>query len=221
MLIHDDLCARAVDFADESAWTLSPADGVERRMLERNGGEVARATSVVRFRPGSRFAHHEHGLGEEFLVLAGTFSDEAGDYPAGTYVRNPPGTAHAPHSDEGCTRFVKLRQFHPDDREQVVIDTRDAEWFPGLVRGLAVLPLHRFGSELVSLVRWAPNTVFQAHEHADGEEIFVLDGALEDDEGRYPTGTWLRNPPGSRHRPFSLQGCLIYVKIGHLPEVRP
>lgn len=218
--IHDDLCVRAVEFADDSAWTFSPADGVERRMLERDGGEVARATSVVRFRSGSRFEHHEHGLGEEFLVLAGTFSDEAGDYPAGTYVRNPPGTAHAPHSDEGCTLFVKLRQFHPDDRERVVIDTRDAEWFPGLVRGLAVLPLHRFGSELVSLVRWAPNTVFQAHQHTDGEEVFVLDGALEDDEGRYPTGTWLRNPPGSQHRPFSIEGCLIYVKIGHLPEVR-
>lgn len=219
MLLNADLTKRAVSFADEATWVTSPADGVERRMLDRNGGEVARVTSVVRFRPGSRFDHHEHGLGEEFLVLAGTFSDSDGDYPAGTYVRNPPGSGHAPWSDEGCTLFVKLRQFHPDDRERVVIDTTQGEWFPGLVKGLGVLPLYRFGSELVSLVRWAPGVVFQAHEHTGGEEILVLDGAVEDDEGRYAVGSWLRNPPGSRHRPFSIEGCLIYVKTGHLPAV--
>jgi anti-sigma factor ChrR (cupin superfamily) len=180
---------------------------------------VARATSVVRYRPGGRFPRHEHALGEEFLVLEGTFGDEAGEYPVGTYVRNPPGSAHAPRSESGCVLFVKLRQFHPEDLERVVIDTGRAEWFPGIARGIAVLPLHGFGSERVSLVRWAPNTVFVPHKHPGGEEIFVLDGALEDEEGRYAAGAWLRNPPGSRHRPFSLEGCLLYVKIGHLPAV--
>jgi anti-sigma factor ChrR (cupin superfamily) len=220
MLIHADLSRPAVSFGYEAEWEASPADGVLRRMLERDGGEVARATSIVRFRPGSRFEHHEHQLGEEFLVVEGTFSDAAGDYPAGTYVRNPPGSAHAPWSDEGCCLFVKLRQFHPDDRARVVIDTRAGEWFPGLIKGIAVMPLHRFGSELVSLVRWAPNTIFPAHSHAGGEEILVLDGAIEDEEGRYEEGSWLRNPPGSIHQPFSIEGCLIYVKIGHLPAVR-
>jgi anti-sigma factor ChrR (cupin superfamily) len=47
----------------------------------------------------------------------------------------------------------------------------------------------------------------------------VLDGALEDEEGRYAVGSWLRNPAGSQHMPFSLEGCLLYVKIGHLPAV--
>lgn len=219
MLVHADLGRRAVGFPEDAQWMRSPADGVERRMLDRDGGEVARVTSIVRFRPGSRFEHHLHGLGEEFLVLEGTFSDADGDYRAGAYVRNPPDSGHAPWSDEGCTLFVKLRQFHPADRERVVIDTTKAEWFPGMIRGLAVLPLHRFGSELVSLVRWAPGVVFQAHRHEGGEEIFVLDGALEDEEGRYPVGSWLRNPPGSVHMPFSIEGCLIYVKIGHLPAV--
>jgi anti-sigma factor ChrR (cupin superfamily) len=219
MLIHADLNRRAVSFADEAEWVTSPADGVQRRMFERDGGEVARATSLVRFRPGSRFEHHNHGFGEEFLVLAGTFSDAFGDYPVGTYVRNPPGSAHAPWSDDGCTLFVKLRQFHPDDRQRVVINTWEAEWFPGLVKGIAVLPLHRFGTEMVTLVRWQPNTVFHEHEHPGGEEILVLEGALEDEDDRYTVGTWLRNPPGSRHRPFSIDGCVIYVKIGHLPAV--
>jgi anti-sigma factor ChrR (cupin superfamily) len=219
VLIHADLTKRAVSFADEAQWVPSPTAGVERQMLERDGDEVARATSVVRYRPGSRFPRHEHPLGEEFLVLAGTFADELGEYPAGTYVRNPPRSGHAPWSEDGCVLFVKLRQFHPADLERVAIDTRSAEWFPGITRGIAVLPLHGFGSERVSLVRWAPNTRFVPHEHPGGEEIFVLDGALEDEEGRYAVGSWLRNPAGSKHMPFSLEGCLLYVKIGHLPAV--
>lgn len=219
MLLHADLHRRAASFADEAQWVPSPTPGVDRRMLERDGDEVARATSVVRYRPGSRFERHVHALGEEFLVLAGVFADERGTYPAGSYVRNPPGSAHAPWSEPGCTLFVKLRQFHPDDGETVVIDTRTAEWFPGLARGIAVLPLHAFGSERVSLVRFAPHTRFTPHLHPGGEEIFVLDGALEDEEGRYAAGSWLRNPPGSTHAPFSLEGCLLYVKIGHLPAV--
>ncbi|MEB3158207.1 MAG: cupin domain-containing protein, partial [Synechococcus sp.] len=96
-------------------WAASPAPGVERRLLERLGGEVARATSVVRYAPGSQFAQHSHGGGEELLVLEGTLADEQGTYPAGTYLRNPPGSAHAPGSREGCTLLVKLQQMHPDD----------------------------------------------------------------------------------------------------------
>lgn len=217
--VRADLRKRAVNYADEIAWVRSPADGVERRMLDRIGAEVARATSVVRFQPGSRFEHHVHDLGEEFLVLDGTFSDPEGDYPAGTYVRNPPGSAHAPWSEPGCTLFVKLRQFHPEDRERVVINTLDSEWMPGLTAGISVLPLHRFGTEQVSLVRFAPGTVFQAHHHPRGEEIYVLEGALEDDEGRYAAGSWLRSPPGSQHQPFSIEGCIAYIKVGHLPRV--
>jgi anti-sigma factor ChrR (cupin superfamily) len=214
-----DLRRRAVSYADEARWVTSPADGVERRMLDRIGGEVARATSIVRFRAGSRFEHHVHEQGEEFLVLDGTFSDPDGDYPAGTCVRNPPGSAHAPWSDDGCTLFVKLRQFHPEDRDRVVLNTVDSEWLPGLMKGLSVLPLHRFGSEQVSLVRFAPGTVFQTHQHPQGEEILVLEGALEDEDGRYMAGSWLRNPPGSVHQPLSIEGCVLYVKVGHLPEV--
>jgi anti-sigma factor ChrR (cupin superfamily) len=109
--------------------------------------------------------------------------------------------------ENGCVLFVKLRQFHPDDRERVAIDTPSAEWFPGIARGIAVLPLHGFGSERVSLVRWAPLTRFVPHAHPGGEEIFVLDGAIEDEEGRYAAGFWLRNPPGSQHAPFSPPVC--------------
>lgn len=198
-------------------WVPSPLPGVERHMLDRIGAEVARATSVVRYAAGSRFDRHVHGGGEEFIILEGVFSDEHGDYPAGTYVRNPPGTAHTPYSFDGCTMFVKLWQFAPDDLLPVRIDTRRAEWVPGDVPGLTLLPLHEHNGISTSLLRWAPHTRFGAHSHPGGEEVLVLEGVLHDDQGDYPAGTWIRSPSGSRHEPFTAtEGALIYVKVGHL-----
>jgi anti-sigma factor ChrR (cupin superfamily) len=216
--IHADLSQRAVVHSDDLSWIASPLPGVDRGMLERDGAEVARATSIVRYAPGSRFDAHTHGGGEEFFVLDGVFSDETGDYPAGSYVRNPVGSSHAPYSEGGCTIWVKLRQMWPDDQTRVAIETRSARFVPGMVPGLSVLPLHQFGTEHVALVRWQPGTEFQRHGHPDGEEIFVLEGTFSDELGDYPAGTWLRNPPGSVHTPFSEAGCLIYVKTGHLGD---
>ena len=217
MDLHADLSQRALLDTNALAWMPSPMAGVERRMLDRRGEEVARATSIVRYARGSRFERHVHGGGEEILVLEGTFSDEHGDYPAGTYLRNPAGSNHAPFSDQGCTLLVKLHQMHPDDQQRLVINTTNAAWVPGLVRGLEVMPLHAFGSEHVALVRWAPGTVFQPHGHPSGEEIFVLAGVFQDEHGSYPASSWLRNPPGSVHRPWSEAGSTIWVKTGHLP----
>ena len=217
MDIHADLDQRVVLDTQTLPWVPSPMPGVERRLLDRRGMEVARATSIVRYAPGSRFDQHCHGGGEEILVLEGTFSDESGDHPPGTYLRNPAGSSHAPFSETGCTLLVKLWQMHPADQQPLVVDTRAATWFPGLVAGLEVLPLHGFGSEHISLVRWAPGTRFQPHVHPGGEEILVLDGVFEDEHGVYPAGHWLRNPPGSVHRPWSEAGCTIWVKTGHLP----
>ncbi|PSB39321.1 cupin domain-containing protein [Aphanothece minutissima] len=216
--LHADRDRRAVVDSGALPWHPSPLAGVERRLLERDGGEVARATSIVRYAPGSRFSPHGHGGGEEFLVLEGVFSDEHGDYGPGTYVRNPVGSAHAPFSEGGCTILVKLRQMDPADQTRVVIDTGSSTFVPGLVPGLCVLPLHAFGLEHVALVRWEPGTRFPLHAHPGGEEIFVLEGVFEDEQGAYPAGTWLRNPPGSRHVPFSGSGCLIWVKTGHLDQ---
>lgn len=216
MELNSDFNARIAIDTRSSPWMPSPEAGVERKMLDRVGDEVARATSIVRYAPGSRFPAHEHGLGEEFLVLSGTFEDEHGRYPEGTYVRNPPGSRHAPSAPSGCELFVKLRQFQAGDGTRTVIDTRNTPFRPGLVPGLTVLPLHEFGTEHVALVRWAPGTYFQPHTHWGGEEILVLEGVFSDEHGNYPAGTWIRSPHLSRHQPFSEPGCLIYVKVGHL-----
>ena len=203
--------------AQAGDWVPSPCAGVWRHRLDRIGGELARATSIVRYAAGSSFSPHTHGGGEEFLVLDGVFSDEQGDYPVGTYIRNPPGTTHAPFTREGCTIFVKLRQFAESDTQPVRIDTPSATWYPGLVPGLSVMPLHEFDGINSALVRWSPNTRFNTHTHPGGEEILVLEGVFRDEAGTYPAGTWLRNPRWSRHTPYTeAEGALIYVKVGHL-----
>lgn len=217
MSINADFKQRVVIDTRQVSWQSSPVEGVDRIPLDRIGEEVARASSIVRYLPGSSFTPHLHGAGEEILVLDGTFSDEHGDYPAGTYLRNPPNSRHAPRSENGCTLFVKLRQFDPRDTATVRVDTTSANWYPGLVRGLAVMPLHEFEGVGTALVRWAPNTVFNPHVHPGGEEIFVLEGVFHDEHGSYSAGSWIRSPRYSKHAPFTKEeGALIYVKTGHL-----
>jgi len=218
MRVNADFSQRIVIRPEDYDWVASPAGGVDRMMLDRVGDEVARATTIVRFAPDSWFDAHTHGGGEEYLVLDGVFSDESGDYPAGTYVRNPIGTRHKPHTKEGCTILVKLHQFDALDTAHFHVDTTRAEFRPGQIPGLEVLPLHSAVNESVALVRWAPGTRLGTHRHQGGEEIFVLSGTFQDENGDYPAGTWIRSPHLSEHAPFSDEGCLIYVKTGHLAE---
>ena len=217
-MVNQDFTKRIAINSAKEIWHKSPSDGVERLYLERDdGGESAVATSIVRFAPGSKFDEHVHDGGEEFIVLEGTFSDEFGSYPKGTYVRNPMGSSHNPYSDSGCILFVKLRQFQTDDQEKVKINTNNETWLPGLVDGLSVMPLHHFKTEHVALVKWAPNTIFNPHQHWGGEEILVLEGVFHDEFGVYPKGSWLRSPHLSQHTPFTKEeGALIFVKTGHL-----
>ena len=216
LLVHADFDHRALILYQDADWLFSPSEGVDRIMLDRLGGEVARATSIVRFKAGSTFPMHTHSGGEEFLVLDGMFSDEDGDFGPGTYLRNPVGTSHTPFTHEGCTIFEKLWQFQEGDTRIVKIDTQEQIFAPGLVDGLSVLPLHQFEGESVALVRWQPGTFFSSQSHFGGEEIFVIEGTFDDEFGSYPAGSWLRSPRQSIHTPFSNAGCLIYVKVGHL-----
>jgi len=217
--IRANFAQRFVVLPEAEPWVTSPTPGVERKMLDRIGDEVARATSIVRFAANTDFPMHVHGGGEEFLVLQGLFVDDDGEYPAGAYVRNPVGSRHAPRAGEaGATLLVKLHQFAAGDAERVVVQTTRMPWLPGSAPGLSVLPLHEFGDEHVALVRWEPHTRFQRHSHWGGEEIFVLEGVFRDEHGDYPAGSWLRSPHLSTHTPFTAaEGATIFVKVGHLP----
>ncbi|MEO1251107.1 MAG: cupin domain-containing protein [Pseudomonadota bacterium] len=218
MRINADFSKRVVIRPGDIEWIASPVSSVERKMLDRIGEEKARATTVVRFAPGSSFPTHVHDGGEEYFVLDGVFSDASGDYPAGTYVRNPIGTSHAPYTKEGATILVKLHQFNASDEKKIVINTNAERFVQGPSRGLTVLPLHGFGAEHTALVKWEPGARHRWHRHWGGEEIFVLDGVFSDEFGDYPKGSWLRNPHLSAHMPYSKTGALILVKTGHLPQ---
>lgn len=217
MQLHSDFSERVVLLPAQQHWQPSPMPGVSRIMLDRAGGEVARATSLVRYAAGSGYHPHRHDGGEEILVLQGVLSDEHGDYPAGTYLRNPPGSSHSPFSVEGCLLLVKLWQFSAADDSQLVIYSQHNNFVPGIAAGLSVLPLHEFDGVSTALVRFAPYTRFQPHIHPGGEEILVLEGVFRDEFGEYPAMSWLRNPRYSQHHPYTgAEGALIYVKIGHL-----
>ena len=196
----------------------SPCDGVKRILLERSeDSEYAVSTTIVDFDADSSFEEHIHDHGEELFVLEGVFSDESGNYPAGTYIRNPRDSKHKPYSKTGCKLFVKLRQFNEEDNKKIIINTNSGAWLPGLVKGLKVLPLHNFEHENTALVKWDPNTKFNPHNHFGGEEILVISGTFYDEYGSYPKYSWIRSPHMSQHSPFTLDdGALIFVKTGHL-----
>jgi anti-sigma factor ChrR (cupin superfamily) len=217
-MLNQNFHEKVVLQSDELSSVLSTCNGVIRTPLERNeDSEYAISTTIVDFEQNSFFDEHIHDSGEELFVLEGTFSDENGDYPAGTYLRNPDSSKHTPFSKKGCKLFVKLRQFHKSDNTRVVINTNKQEWLQGLVPGLAVMPLHNHEYENTALVKWDPNTEFNFHQHHGGEEIFVLNGTFYDEHGKYPKYTWIRSPHLSKHKPYTLEdGALIFVKTGHL-----
>jgi len=202
-------------------WVASPMPGVDRRMLDRVGAEVARATSIVRYAPGSHFAEHTHGGGEEYIVLDGVFQDEHGDYPAGSYVRNPPGTRHIPASEQGCTIFVKLWQFDPRDDVQMTRDLWQTGRDLGQTEcGLAEAILFQNNHEKVSLEKWSAGEQRQWTAHG-GHEILVLEGSVEWQGASYSKNDWLRLPDG-----FAIDliagddGALLWTKSHHLREMQ-
>jgi anti-sigma factor ChrR (cupin superfamily) len=215
-LINADFTQRVVIDTTTLAWLPSPQPGVERRPLDRVGGEVARATSLVRYAPASSFPAHEHAMGEEFLVLDGVFSDEHGDYPSGTYVRNPPGSRHSPRTTPGCTILVKLRQMQPSERDRVVIDTGRAAFAPGDAAGHERLLLFA-GAETVTVERLSAGTRLPEGTCRGGEEMLVLEGAVDDGRCTHGEGTWIRNPDGFKRSLGSRHGARLWVKRGHLP----
>lgn len=216
MNLNADFDRRVVIHTASASWQDSPQPGVQRIPLDRIGAEVARATSLVRFAAGSRFPAHGHGGGEEILVLDGVFSDESGDYPAGSYLRNPPGSRHAPASAPGCTLLVKLWQFAADDGATLQVDTRAQVWQATALAGVQRLLLHAHAGVETALLRLQAGTRCPAQAFPGGEELFVLAGRLGDEYGDYPAGTWLRNPRGSVCRRHSAEGALLYVKSGHI-----
>lgn len=211
MRINADFTKRVAVHFEETPWVQSPAPGVERKMLDRIGEEVARATTIVRFAPGSAFSAHTHDGGEEYLVLDGVFQDELGDFPVGSYVRNPPTSRHTPAASDGAVILVKLHQFDPADRTQVQINTA--------ISGDPVQPLFHDANEEVRIETWAPGSVVEIDAEG-GLEVFVIDGGFSETGEDFASWDWLRLPPGTgfsgRAGP---DGARVWLKSGHLAQM--
>ncbi|MFQ3221636.1 MAG: hypothetical protein ACI96W_004027 [Paraglaciecola sp.] len=215
MQLNHNLAQSASLDLGKAGWLPSPAKGVKRLMLEREGGEkTIRATSIVAYAANSRFAPHEHPKGEEFFVLAGIFSDEQGDYPAGTYVRNPPGSSHQPFSREGCLIWVKLQQFSPYDQQNIVIDelqkladVSNDQWYTKVLFD---------GYETVEMVYTSETCILPEQWLKKGVEILLLSGELCCDERRYLQGHWLRLPPNTKGPLKAQKNSQLLIKYGHL-----
>ncbi|MGF1445333.1 MAG: cupin domain-containing protein [Pikeienuella sp.] len=217
MKLNADFSKRAVVKAAETDWIASPMPGVSRKMLDRIGDEVARATTIVRYAPGSHFSAHTHDGGEEFIVLDGVFQDESGDFPAGSYVRNPPTSSHTPGSEFGATILVKLHQFAPDDRTHIRIATQKNSFVAAEGRpGVSVMPLFEDAREAVRLERWAPEAELRV-DAVGGLELFVLDGGVTEGSDSLGAWDWLRLPDGATLQAVSgPQGARVWIKTGHL-----
>ncbi|MCU6497939.1 cupin domain-containing protein [Rugamonas sp. A1-17] len=219
MLINADFSRPVAMAPHQYQWVASPQDGVERVMLDRVGAEKARATSIVRYAPHSSFPHHQHPGGEEILVLDGTFSEGGLDYPAGWYLRNPPGSSHQPSSGEGAIIFVKLRQMSTPEQPYVRIDTRDpASW--RVEQGREICPLFSDASEQVSLQRLAPHDALLADAEG-GLELLVLEGDVVAQQQTYAPRSWMRLPAGALPAIVAgEQGATVYLKVSHLANMR-
>ena len=220
MKIAADFSQREIVHSASMPWIDSPMAGVSRRPLDRVGEEVARATSVVRYAPNSQFSPHVHAGGEEFVVLEGVFQDEHGDYPEGSYVRNPPQSSHTPGSMAGCVILVKLWQFQPEDRNPVNLNINELEPIPHpAFKGVSVIPLFKDKHEHVSVIELQPHTNFELTGEG-GVEVFVLQGSVQEQQDTLVKHSWLRTPIGY---PLCLktaeQSAKIWIKTGHLTDV--
>ena len=217
MELNADFDVRVAVHAASLDWIASPMAGVDRRMLDRLGDEVARATTIVRYAPESQFSPHVHTGGEEFLVLDGVFQDEHGDFPVGTYVRNPPESSHTPGSAPGCVIFVKLWQFDMADRTQVRIDTNTTPYHTGSGarrgRDHAALPGRQRGCPPRAM---AGDTTIPV-DAPNGIEILVLDGGFDEGGDTFVAQSWLRLPKGSRATVATgSSGARVWIKRDHL-----
>lgn len=214
MRLNDDFSKAVAMRFSEGEWIPSPEAGVNRRMLHRVGVEKAIATSIVEYLPGSSFPTHKHPKGEELFVLEGVFSDESGDYPAGTYVRNPDGSGHAPKSEEGTIIFVKLRQFQDADDQQFSIKTKDEIWLQTDDPLITLLPLHRYKAERAFMLALKPGATWTANPD-EGFEILVIEGSFSTPTGDSGKWDWFRSPVGQAMNLSTGEGVTLFIKAGH------
>lgn len=222
MSFNADIGRRVTTHINHAKWVATRSKGVELLRFEHINEVKDVATSLMRFAPGSYCPTHVHGGGEEYLVLEGTFQDEAGDYPTGSYVRQPPGSRHTPRTDEGCLLFMKTWQFAPRDRRHVNIDAFAQAIYTTRMRpGVEMQSLFSDSREDVRIEHWAPNQLIELVP-CNGLELIVLTGDYTEIGVAHKRYSWSRLPPGCPLKARAGEfGTRVLVKEGHLVHAVP
>ena len=107
--------------------------------------------------------------------------------------------------------------FNSDLSARIVIIESQEKWRSSPSDGVKRIYLDRADyteyTSATSIVKFDRRSRFLAHDHKNGEEFLVLDGIFSDEYGDYHKGTYVRNPHGSCHSPYSKDGCKIFVKL--------
>ncbi len=227
MQVNADLSQLALVRHADLTYVASPSAGVSRGMLSRDGDEVARATTLVRYAPDTSFPPHVHAAGEDFLVLEGTFADDLGRYPTGTFVRNEIGSVHAPSiGPDGCLILVNLRWFEPEDTNALVDTTTPTAAWTTAATGAVYVNLYTSAatgerSWTAHLPPGASLESFPGHE--GGQELFVIDGEASiagSWTGALQSYDWLRLPPAFGQvkvtNPSATKTTRLIFKTNHL-----
>jgi anti-sigma factor ChrR (cupin superfamily) len=90
------------------------------------------------------------------------------------------------------------------------VDVASLPWTPTRFEGvdMKLLMEDKATGLHTALVRFAPGAVLPDHEHVELEQTFVLEGALEDQEGVVTAGNYVWRPAGSRHDARAPDGCV-------------
>lgn len=213
--INENLLTRTAVLYNSLTWYPTIYTGISFGCFESDQ-EVQEhpVTMLTKFEPGGFFELHGHPGGEEILVLEGTFKDERGVHPPGTYMLNPEGFIHLPYSEEGCLTFVKLRQHGGKTRQQIRVNIFDLPGQPGVIPEIQVKPIYEQIDypEKVWIEQWQPGTSLSQVVETEVKEIFVIQGTWSDELGDYPPYSWVRYSPNCPYQPASKDGCLLYVK---------
>jgi hypothetical protein len=232
--LNSNLSERAVVYAGAMEWSPSPwIPGIDRKFLDRYGnGQFVPSTSVVSFASGVRDPYHAHPHGEEYYVMSGVFTDHTGDYLPGFYVRHPMRWCHSPYVDprnDAAVVWVKVSQVAEENEPIVVKDTCDMtlpDWqdMPCASGRIRQLPLYASATsgERVWIELWDPGTTAAVIQPSGGEELFVINGTLHENDVPHPEQAWIRNPPqaaGTQWLRVAPCGCKLLMKSGHIPMV--
>ena len=222
MNINDDIRKKVVVHPRNKQWTAEHSGMCETLYLDLVDKVKPVATKLVRISPSSILPPEMIGGGKEVLVLEGTYNDQRGEYPTGSYMRFPPGTKQEAFTDKGCLLFVKTWQFEPTDRKRVNIDAFRAEMKrPRKRQGVVLQQLYSDYREDVRIEHWERNHRLVIHQ-CNGLEVLLLSGEFFEPSASYKPLSWVRLPPG---RPLKVvvgdQGVRVLIKESHLVHAVP